>query len=415
MTVNFRAAKPDQAREIARLQVHSFPATGRTAASQEEFLTNGPHGGIEAVRVGEEGGRLVAACQLLSLKQWIGGVPMPIMGLGSVAIAPTHRRRGVAGRMLAAAFEQARERGDLASALYPFRISYYARMGYALAGEALQYQVPPDAFPDNPQERARVRLVATDEDRRLMYGVYDAGARLQTGQMQRTERSWGEVWSGEGGAAVVYRGTGGNAEGYAIVRYRPDLPLNERYLEVTERMWLTPGARTGIYAWLSSLGDQWTSILYRAHPDEGLADVLREPRLPALSAPGWGLWFGSATLLRGPMFRLLNVPDALKARSVSPESEVTVSIEVADEHIPANRGPWHIRIKEGQIAVGGHNALTVDATVSLSVATLSRIFIGAITPSMAVDAGLATIDNHETLATLDVAFRLPGPWTFDRF
>jgi predicted acetyltransferase len=411
----FRPARWDEISEVARLEAHSFPSTTRGIGWWKDFLVGGAYGGLEALWVGEESGRLVAACQLLWLRQWIGGVPIRVMGLASVAIAPTHRRRGLAGRLLTAGFAHARERGDVGTALYPFRASYYQQLGYGLAGEAHQYQVPPQVLPDAPEERCRVRLVDSEEDFRAMRAVYDAGARLQTGQLERTERMWSQAWSGDHRAAVVYRGEGGAAEGYAIVRYRADLPITERFLEVEERIWLTLGAQRGIYAWLSSLGDQWRELVYRAHPEEGFGDRLNEPRLPPLSAPDWGLWFPSATLLRGPMFRLLDVPGALAVRTLAEEVALTVALHVEDRQIPENRGPWRVRLEGGSMEVEPYRGGPVDASLALPVDTLSRIYIGAIQPWQAVAGGWATIDRPEVVPVLDSALRAPAPWMFDRF
>lgn len=414
MTEIFRQARPDEVLEIARLLAHSFPASGGVAA-QEKLLTEGPHGGIETLWVGDEGRRIVAACQLLSMKQWIAGVAIPIMGLGSVAIAPTHRRRGLAGRLLSSAFVHARERGDVASALYPFRAAYYQRMGYGEAGVAHQYLIPPDALPDDPEERARVQLADNDADEAAMRSVYEAGIRDQTGQIERGERSWSAAWVGAGGAAVLYRSASGEPEGYAIIRYRPDLPPQERYLEVVERMWLTSAAQRGIYAWLASLGDQWPLLLYRAHPEEGFADRLREPRLPQGSAPGWNLWYPSATILRGPMFRILDLEAAFRKRRVNRADPITLAIEVADDQIPQNSGDWRLRIGDGGIEVERGPATAGDVHLSLSISTLSRIFIGSLSPSSAVMAGLAVTDDLGRLPALDAIFRVSAPWTFDRF
>jgi predicted acetyltransferase len=411
----FRPATWDEVDDVARLEAHSFPSVTRGHAWWEDFLVGGPHGGLEALWVAEEKRRLVGACQLLWLRQWIGGVPIRVMGLGSVAIAPTHRRRGLATRMLTAGFEHARERGDVASALFPFRASYYESLGYGLAGEAHQYQIPPGVLPDVREERLRVSLVESEAELAAMRAVYDAGARLQTGQVERSERSWRSVAHGDDRASVVYWGEGGEPEGYAIVRYRADLPLTERFLEVEERMWLTLGAQQGIYAWLGSLGDQWRELVYRAHPEEGFGDRLSEPRLPLLSAPSWGLWFPSATLLRGPMFRLLDVPEALAQRTLVDGHELSVALEVEDDQIPENRGPWHLRFEGGSIRVEPLAGQAVDVTLALAVDTLSRIYIGALAPWQAVAGGLATIDNPETVRVLDAALHLPRPWTFDRF
>lgn len=414
MSETFRPALPEELPEIARLMTHSFPSPTRTHAWWENWLANGSHGGLEALWVGEEDGRLVAACQLLWLRQWIGGVKIRVMGLGSVAIIPTHRRRGLASRLLIAGFEHARERGDVASALYPFRASFYEGLGYGLAGEAHQYQFPPQLLPDDRAARRQVRMVRTKGDFEAMRAVYDAGVALQTGHLDRTERAWGKVWGDDDRAAVVYHGETG-PEGYAIVRYRADLPLTERYLEVEERIWLTLNAQRGLYAWMSTLGDQWREIVYRAHPEEGFGDRLSEPRLPLLSNPGWGLWFPSATLLRGPMFRLLDVPEAMRIRTLSSDVQLRLVLVVDDEQVPDNRGPWLLTFADGRIAVEAHDEAPADARLEVSMDTLSRIYIGAIAPWQAIAGGWATIDNPEVVPLLDRALDLPRPWMFDRF
>jgi hypothetical protein len=89
----------------------------------------------------------------------------------------------------------------------------------------------------------RVRLVDSADDLAGMKAVYDEAARsLQTGQLERTERSWAKSWGHDDQAAVVYWNEDGVPEGYCIVRYRADLPLDRRFLEVEERAWLSIGA-----------------------------------------------------------------------------------------------------------------------------------------------------------------------------
>jgi predicted acetyltransferase len=413
----YRPARPDEIDDVARLVAHSFPAPNRGHEWWEDFLVNGPHGGLESLWVTEENGRLIGACQLLWLRQWISGVDMPVTGVGSVAIAPTHRKRGLATRMLIAGFEHARERGDVASALFPFRAAFYESLGYGLAGEAHQYQVPPMLLPDDKEERLRVRLVDGPEDEAAMRAVYrEAAQRLQTGQLDRNERAWTKSWRRDDLAAVLYWGESGEAEGYAIVRYRADLPVDRRFIEVEERVWLTLGAQRGIYGWMSTLGDQWREIVYRAHPEEHFGDRLNEPRLPLLSAPSWGLWFPSATLLRGPMFRILDVREALERRNlVVVNQELTFKLDVIDMQVAENRGPWRVHMDQGRMEVEPYTGGPVDAEIRLPIDTLSRIFIGAV-PLFQVQAnGEAMVDRPEVISVIDRAFLVPKPWTFDRF
>lgn len=416
MAETYRPARPDEIDDVARLVAHSFPAPDRGQRWWEDFLVNGPHGGLESLWVAEESGRLIGACQLLWLRQWIGGVAVPVTGVGSVTIAPTHRKRGLATRMLIAGFDHARERGDVASALFPFRAAFYESLGYGLAGEAHQYQVPPMLLPDDKAERMRVRLVDGERDEAAMRAVYrEAAQRLQTGQLDRTERNWGGSWGQDNLAAVLYWGETGEAEGYAIVRYRADLPVDRRFIEVEERAWLTLQAQRGIYGWLSTLGDQWREVVYRAHPEEHFGDRLSEPRLPLLSAPSWRLWFPSATLLRGPMFRILDVKGALEQRTLTGNQDLTVRLEVDDRQIPENRGPWRVHIEGGRMEVEPDSGGRVHAEVRLPIDALSRIFIGAVPLWQATTGGEAMVDRPEVIHVLDRAFMVPKPWTFDRF
>jgi predicted acetyltransferase len=416
VSVRFRAGRAGEVPALVELEMHSFPNPARDRNWWEEFLEHGPHGGVESLWVGDEDGRAVAVCQMYHKRQWIGGNLVPVMGLGAVAIAPTRRRRGLAGKMICEGFRDALERGDVASALYPFRVAFYAGLGYGLAGAAHQYHVPPDQFPDDRAARDRLRLVSTAQDEAAMRDVYARGAALETGQFERDERSWKNAWPGTPDhAGILYQGDDGRAEAYVIVRYRADLPLNERYLEVEERMWLTREARRGVYAFLSSVADQWREVLYRAHPDELFVEQLSEPRLPLLAEPGWRLWFPSAVVLRGPMFRVLSVPAALEMRSAIAGPELTLELEVQDEQIPENRGPWRLRMEGGRMHVEKAGSGVADARMATTMETFSRIYVGAITPGQAVGAERATIDREDALPALNTAFRLPRPWTFDRF
>jgi predicted acetyltransferase len=413
LSLHFRPARPEEVGQAALLMSHSFPAVGRTLEQWVAALGGGPRGGVDVLWVGEEAGRLVAACRLLRFEQWIGGERLPVMGLGAVAIAPTQRRRGLAGKLVVGGFRHALERGDLATALYPFRTSFYQKLGYGMTGEVLQYQVPPESIPDAP-ERTRVRLVEGEADREAVRAVYDRWAPGQTGQMLRSPAAWEVVWEGDR-AGVLYLAEDGEPEGYAVFRYHSSVPRGGRAVEVEEIAWLTPGARHGLHAWLGSLGDQWQQVIYRAHPDERFAERLKELRHPAVEVPRWHFWFPAAVLLQGPMFRLLDVPGAWRRRRVAPGGALALALEVEDPHLPENRGPWRIRLERGAVEVEPAGSGTVDASVSVGIEALSRVYAGALSLSAAVEAGLARLDRPERLPELDNLLRLPRPWTFDRF
>lgn len=412
MSETFRLARADEVPQVARVVAHSF--VGHPASYYEQLLRHGPWGGLDTLWVCEDQGLIAAVCQLLPLQQWIGGTCLQVMGVASVAVAPTHRRRGLAARLVTSGMRFARDRGDVATALYPFRVSFYQKLGYGPAGEAYQYRVPPEVISDAP-ERLGIALVESDVARTEVRDVYERWAPTQTGQLRRTDAIWKRLLQSDGRVGVVYRNQAGSAEGYAVGRYRTDLPPDARFLEIEERAWLSEEARRGLYAWMGSLADQWQQLVYRAHPAERFGDRIEEPRILRSGEPGWNLWFPSAVLLAGPMFRLLDIPAAFAARPQFGGTGLTLRLEVEDGQIPENAGSWQLRLESGRPRVGRASAGTVDATLSLGIDTLSRIFVGALRPSEAVDAGVAVIDRPTELPALDQALALPRPWTFDAF
>ena len=412
-TIRYRFAHPDEVHDVARLVAHSFPGPQRTPTWWHEQLRDPLYGGgVESLFVGDISGRIVAACQVHPLREWIAGEALPTAGVGTVAISPTHRKRRLGADLVIAALRAAHERGDIASALYPFRTSFYQKLGYGQAGEALQYSIPPETLPD-AFERQQVELIESIADRIEALELYNRWACTQNGQLDRSERLWTHQCTATDRALVGYRAENGELQGYALVVYRTDLPPDERYLEVDEIVWTSNGARRGLYGWLASLGDQWRRILIRALPSQRMGDWISEPRLPWGAAPSWRLWAPGATLLMGPMFRLLDMRAAWQRRRIAAAASIAITIDVTDAQLEENTGRWRLVLRDGKVAV--ERDAPSDATLRLDIATLSRLYIGSLSASHALAAGLLECDRPDRLATLDTALALPEPWTFDRF
>lgn len=415
MSLALRTGTVEDVPQFARIAAHSFPAVGYSLPEWEEYLRTDPRGTPEdTFWVGEEEGRLTAGCRLYRFEQWIGGARLPMMGLGTVAISATDRRRGLAGQLVASGLRHARERGEIVSALYPFRTSFYRRLGYAVAGEVVQYRLPPTAFPDH-EGRRRVELVESSSARGEIASVYDRWAPGQTGQLVRPPHAWDPVWQRDTRHGALYRNEEDTPTGYLVYRYHTDAQRGWRGVEVEECAWLEPTARLALYGWLSSLRDQWDFIIYRAHPEEAFPELLGEIRYPAEGIPRWHFWFPTGVVLNGPMFRILDLPRAWTARPVHPPRPLVLALEVHDPQIEENSGSWTLRLEEGGVEVARGEAETADLRMRLSIETLSRIFIAGISPSLAARAGTAEIDDARALPLLDAALALPRPWTFDRF
>lgn len=75
-------------------------------------------------------GRPLATANTVPMTQNIRGKVFPMGGVASVATLPQARRKGYARQIVTQLFMNMREVGQVVSSLYPFRESFYERMGY---------------------------------------------------------------------------------------------------------------------------------------------------------------------------------------------------------------------------------------------------------------------------------------------
>lgn len=412
MSLIFRMATEADLDPVSGLVEHSF--TGRSREEWRPFVADTSMGGIDVACVGEDRGRLVATCKIYRMEQWIAGVPIPIMGLGFVAIAPTDRRRGVAADLVQFALEQARDRGDLGSALFPFRTSFYGKLGYGTAGNAIQYRIPPDQLPDNPG-RERITLVSSPGEQEELAKLYARWIPGQNGQIARGDALWKSFLEDGTRHSVLYRTEAGEATAWATFRYREHSAGTASDLDLIETGWLDAEGRRALYGWMASLSDQWRYLLYRAHPEEGFENFLEELRRSDRADPPWELWAGAASWMTGPMFRLIHLEKALARRTLNPGRTLRVALEVEDAQLPHNDGRWLWTLGEEAARCERADGAGADVKIELGISTLSRIFIGSLTPSEAVGADLARISSADPLKDLDARLRVRRPWTFERF
>ena len=76
-------------------------------------------------------GAMAAMVRNRPFEQMIRGVMKPMGGVAAVATYPQYRRRGYIRQLMQAAFADMRQKGQVVSALYPFRENFYTQFGYA--------------------------------------------------------------------------------------------------------------------------------------------------------------------------------------------------------------------------------------------------------------------------------------------
>ncbi|MEJ2538557.1 MAG: GNAT family N-acetyltransferase [Gemmatimonadota bacterium] len=325
---------------MAALWAEAFPEKPqerRTREIREGFN----YGDLTDCWIVEDEDRLAGALRSYRLTLNLWGRKVPVMGLAGVAVAPDFRRRGIGRRMCLEALRIARDRGDVLSALFPFRTSFYRDMGFALAGAFHRYRFNPASLPLYPGWDHVVR--APEEGRELARQIYGRVAERSNGLLERSSRMW-TFLELQGAYLYLYRDIRGNPAGYVVVRGRGGPPERSR-LRVLELVAETREAYLGLLGWLSVQRDQWGTIVYDSVPGEDFYERLAHPRSERSGSPR-GLWFHSASILRGPMFRILNLEaffrlnGAGRVQGPSPMALSDGTVQIRDPEFPENQGSW---------------------------------------------------------------------------
>lgn len=352
-------------RPLAELWVQAFPGDRTAAERERELREGGTFGGLESCWVAERNGRMVAALRAYALAMHMHGGVLPAMGLAAVAVAPDHRRRGLGCGVCGEALRIAYARGDVLSALYPFRASFYRALGYTLAGELHRYRFPPRALPEYDEHRFVRAALRVDRD--AIAEVYERVACSLNGMLVRLPKMWAFLddarWY-----AFVYDAGGAGIRGYVVVRHRLARRPEARALQVKELLAEDEEAYRGLLGWLAAQRDQWPRVIYDALPEECFAGRLSHPRTRG-TRPARGLWFETARVLRGPMLRIVNVERALRAL----DGPLPETLTVRDGQLPPNEGEW--RLGAGRVERTSAGAADPATVPPLSIAELTARYL----------------------------------------
>ncbi|GAB4513830.1 MAG: GNAT family N-acetyltransferase [Anaerolineae bacterium] len=113
-----------------------------------------------------EDGHALASCANSPMTQNVRGALYPMGGVWGVATMPEGRRKGYARQMLGYLLAEARKLGQAFSMLYPFRESFYERLGYITfpLGRLIQFETTALAPLLKRELRGTVRLYHTPEE-----------------------------------------------------------------------------------------------------------------------------------------------------------------------------------------------------------------------------------------------------------
>ncbi|MEU0399359.1 GNAT family N-acetyltransferase [Streptomyces sp. NPDC006197] len=265
----------------------------------------------------------------------VGGGSLTADAITQVTVSPTHRRRGLLSRMMAADLAAAKERGDAIATLIAAEYPIYGRFGFGPASWAAEWSVDVNRAgldprrSGRPEGGGRIDLTDGDEIRRVGPEVYRRLAGVRAGVTDRDKNRW-ERSTGLGHQSdpwrepyyAVYRSEAGEVEGY--VAYTADdrwddakRPVNTA--TVRDLIAVTPAAERALWHYLCSI--DWIASVrsgYRA-PDDLLPLLLPDPRAARMLTYADMLWV-----------RVLDVVRVLEGRTYPVGESLVLEVRDAD-------------------------------------------------------------------------------------
>ena len=382
----YRAARRTDVEALVELSLRAYRVS--SAEARREFYGDHPRFALRDVRVGELDGALVASLVLYPFEAFVRGEGVPVVGIGSVAVSPEHRRRGVGDALIRSTLREMREREDAWSMLYSFRGDFYRRYGWGLVETPTMLSVPPSSLPASDEARHVRRLGEGDRER--VQSLYDRYVR-ERGHFTLARRpAWWQrrLWSYEG-EWIVYERRPGEIEGYLQLQIDSGEGPWKLVLTVNEYVASTAGAHRGLTGYLHGLRDQAAEVVMATPPDAPwaaqLADAANlrgELKLGVLRSSGHAGY--------GAMLRVLDVKAALESLPVAPDARGEVVLDVRDDVLAPNARAWRVEAREGRLAVRPEPAAARDQRPRLtaSAEVLAILAAGATSPVRAAEAGL---------------------------
>jgi GNAT superfamily N-acetyltransferase len=300
---------------------------------------------------------------------------VPCAGLTWVGVHPDHRRKGVLTAMLRHHFEQVHEQdGVYLSALHASEPGIYGRHGYGLASlehdvslgsgtiltapelddaaAAVTTHLASASDPGVPKRLRECHLSCAE----LGSVVGDASYYVRICQQLPEHRRDKEPWR------ILFARRDGVDVGFAP--FRRTHKWEQRRPSGDLSVWALlgdPAARLALARRLVDFDLMGTIKIGTIGVDDPLLLWAGGPRATSELGTYDSLWV-----------RLVDLPDALRARAWSAPCDVVV--EVADTAAPWNAGTWRIRADDGEVSV---EPTTAQSDVRLGIEALGAAYLGA--------------------------------------
>ncbi|WP_454790337.1 enhanced intracellular survival protein Eis [Mycolicibacterium lutetiense] len=347
-----------------------------------------PADGGVVMRDGGGDGDIVGQSIYLDLSLTVpGGGVLPAAGISYVAVAPTHRRRGILRSMYTELHRRIADAKYPIAALTASEGGIYGRFGYgpATTVHLMTIERRFAEFHASVPDPGGVRLVKPAEHRDSFAAIYDRWRQQTPGGLVCPTPLWDDVLAdrenARDGGSELFAFL--HPDGYAMYRVHGEESRSIRVREVTA---VTPDAYIAL--WRALLGmDLMDKVCIWTHPGDALPYLLTNPRLARVTSSSDDLWV-----------RIMDIPVALESRRY--QADLDTVLDVTDG-FRDDGGRYALQIRDGQARCTPTDA---PADIELDLDVLGSLYLGTHRPEAFVPANRLHSKDSGAVRRLGAAF-----------
>lgn len=361
---------------------------------------------ILATRDGTDVGTATA----LSLHMWMRGARLPCQGVAYVGTIKSHRRggskeeRGIASQIMDATLAKARERGEVVSALMPFRASFYEHFGYGNAEHRVEWNVPLAILPRGdfggyrfyePADDAKILELRDREAAQGQCDIETSAAALE---------SWKRTWP-DGQTFVDQPSADGPIE--ASLFLKEERGTGVATIVVDDWCAASPASFLRMLHFLASLKDQYTFARITLPADLPLNRLTRESQIPHRQVDHPVPTQRPYTRMQ---IRVLDHGKVLSALTLASARRGACSLAIKETDGSITR--LRLDLAEGRIGVKSAGG---DCDVEMTDVLWASIVSGDLQASAAHRWGMIRSTHRDAIDLLDAFSEGPLPWCQEYF
>ncbi|MGW6120924.1 GNAT family N-acetyltransferase [Nocardia sp. NPDC055165] len=384
-SVCVRTATPADSAAIAGLQEAGFGM--RYGSDENEY--RGAVFPVERSLVAVEGDRIVGHTVDRTMTITVPGErTVRACGVSGVAVAPTHRRRGILRELYRAQHARTEADGLPLTIFTASEGTIYGRFGYEVAVLDTAISIDPRRaeFRSTTPDPGGVTLETLHEAASRIREIYERWQQVTAGAQVRPDAKWdlffADIERHRHGATTLFVLL--HADGYAL--YRRSRRENRDIASVWELRAVTPDAHAALWRVLLGM-DLVDTVEAEIADDDPLAYMLTDPRTVQMTHRGDALWA-----------RVMDVPAALTARAYRADLDTVVAVR--DPFRDAG-GNFALRIRDG---VAECEPTTRTATLGFDINILGALYFGAHRAKTFAAAHRIAVEDPKALRAFDEAF-----------